>query len=211
MLYGHRRPVSYITWSHDDNQLLTCGEEETVRRWDVASGKCQHVYQLNGTQPDLGLVSCEWAPDGKSIYSGVHDKKIIKWDPEGKEVQVLPGHRTMRIADLYITSDGKELITVCDESRILLLNLTSNSARYIVEDRPIVSCTLSEDNQSLLVSLLDERLKLWNIAGPTNTFTDFTGHKRSRFVVRACFGGVKERFIAGGSEDSQVYHRCLLH
>ncbi|XP_073281506.1 WD repeat-containing protein 26 homolog [Primulina huaijiensis] len=207
-LSGHEKPVSYISWSRDDNQLLTCGEEETVRRWDVASGECQHTYRVTDTEPDLRLVSCEWAPDGKSIYSGVDDKRIIMWDPEGKEVEFLPGHRTMRISDLCVTSNGKELITVCDQSRILLFELMSKSARYIIEDQPVVSCTLSQDNKSLLVSLLDERLQLWNIACPMATIrflNDFRGHKRSRFVVRSCFGGVKERFIASGSEDSQVY------
>ncbi|KZV16626.1 WD repeat-containing protein 26-like [Dorcoceras hygrometricum] len=222
-LSGHEKPVSYISWSHDDNQLLTCGEEETVKRWDVASGECQHTYEISGRidlglvscecqhtyeingRIDLGLVSCEWAPDGKSIYSGVNDKRIIMWDPEGNLVECLPTHGTMRIADLRITSDGKQLITVCDRRTILLLELISNSARYIVEDQEIVCCTLSEDNQCLLVGLRDERIRLWNIAGGTGVLNEFRGHKRARFVVRPCFGGIKEKFIASGSEDSQVY------
>ncbi|XP_073153924.1 WD repeat-containing protein 26 homolog [Henckelia pumila] len=205
-LSGHEKPVTYISWRHDDNQLLTCGEEETIRRWDVASGECLHVYRINGTEPHLGLVSCEWVPDGKSILSGVNDQRIMMWDAEGKGLEFLAGLRTMRISDLCITSDGKELVTVCDKNKIILLELMTNSARILVEEQPIVCFTLSEDNQSLLVSLLDERLKLWNIAAGTNEIsTEFRGHKRTRFVVRSCFGGVKERFIASGSEDSQVY------
>lgn len=39
----------------------------------------------------------------------------------------------------------------------------------------------------------------------------YTGHNQGRFVVRACFAGPQEQFVASGSEDSQVYiwHRHL--
>ncbi|KAG4169367.1 hypothetical protein ERO13_A12G086100v2 [Gossypium hirsutum] len=37
-LSGHQKPVSSVSWSPDDHQLLTCGVEEVVRRWDAPSG-----------------------------------------------------------------------------------------------------------------------------------------------------------------------------
>ncbi|KAI3457676.1 hypothetical protein Pfo_014339 [Paulownia fortunei] len=200
-LSGHQKPVSYISWSHDDDQLLTCGVEEGIRRWDIASGECLHIYEKSG----VGLVSCAWAPDGKSIFSGVTDRSISMWDLEGKELECWKGQRTVRIADLGITMDGKELVTVCKETMILLFGWETNSEKFIEEDQPIISFALSEDNKFLLVSLLNEELHLWNIDGCTRLVAKYKGHKRSRFVVRSCFGGLEQAFIASGSEDSQVY------
>ncbi|KAH6780971.1 transducin family protein / WD-40 repeat family protein [Perilla frutescens var. hirtella] len=200
-LHGHQKPVSCISWSPDDNQLLTCGVEEVVRRWDVDSGESLHMYEKSG----LGLVSCAWAPDGKSIFLGVTDKSISMWDLEGKELECWRGQRTLRIADLGITSNTKELISVCKETIILLFGWESKSERFIEEEQIITSFSLSEDGKFLLLSLWNEELHLWNIDGCPRLIAKYKGHKRSRYVVQSCFGGLDHAFIASGSEDSQVY------
>ncbi|KAK6157923.1 hypothetical protein DH2020_012171 [Rehmannia glutinosa] len=196
-LSGHRKPVSYISWSPEDDQLLTCGVDETIRRWDIASGECHHIYQKTG----LGLVSCAWAPNGKSIFSGTTDKSISMWNLEGNELECWRGQRTTRIADLGITMDGKELITVCKETTIMLFGWETKFEKFIEEDQPIISFALSEDKKFLLVSLLNEELHLWNIDGSTRLIAKYKGHKRSCFVVRPCFGGLEQSFIVSGSED----------
>ncbi|KAL0400213.1 UNVERIFIED_CONTAM: WD repeat-containing protein 26 [Sesamum radiatum] len=200
-LSGHQRPVSYISWSADDDQLLTCGVEETVRRWDISSGECLHIYEKRG----LGLVSCAWAPDGKSIFCGVTDKSISMWDLEGNELECWKGQRTTRIADLGISTDGKELVTVCKETTILLFGWETISEKFIKEDQFITSFALSADSKFLLVSLFNGELHLWNIDGCIRLIAKYKGHKRSRFVVRSCFGGLEQAFVASGSEDSQVH------
>ncbi|KAL9144938.1 hypothetical protein ABFS82_13G007900 [Erythranthe guttata] len=200
-LSGHQKPVSYISWSPDNDQLLTCGVEEAIKRWDIASGECLHTYEKRG----LGLVSCTWAPDGKSIFSGVSDKSISMWDLEGKELKCWRGQKTTMIADIGMTADGKELVTVCKETVILLFGWETESEKTIVEDHPIISFALSEDKKFLLVSLLNGELHVWNIDGCTRLVAKYKGHKRTRFVVRSCFGGLEQAFIASGSEDSQVY------
>ncbi|KAL2458286.1 transducin family protein/WD-40 repeat family protein [Forsythia ovata] len=200
-LPGHQKPVSYISWSPDDAQLLTCGVEEAMRRWDVTSGECLYIYEKSG----LGFISCGWAPDGKRIFSGVTDKSISMWDLDGREVECWKGQRTSRISDLGITRDGKQLITVCKETTILLFGWESQSEKLIEEGQNIVSFALSEDSKFLLVSLLNQEIHLWNIEGAIKLVAKFKGHKHSRFVLKSCFGGLDQAFIASGSEDSQVY------
>ncbi|KAK4372973.1 hypothetical protein RND71_008357 [Anisodus tanguticus] len=198
---GHQKPVSYMSWSPDDHQLLTCGVEEVVRRWDVESGECIHIYEKNG----LGLISCGWAPDGKRILCGVTDKSISMWDLQGKELECWKGRRTIRISDLGITSDGKHVVSVCKDNMILLFGWESKAEKVIQEDQTITSFVLSTDNKYLLVSLLNQEIHLWDIEGTVKLISKYNGHKRSRFVLRSCFGGLDQAFIASGSEDSQVY------
>ncbi|KAI7728355.1 hypothetical protein M8C21_027143 [Ambrosia artemisiifolia] len=200
-LTGHQKPVSSISWSPDDSQILTCGVEEVVRRWDVSSGECLHVYEKGL----LGLISCTWSPDGKCVFSGSTDKSIVIWDLDGKEIECLKGQKTIKTSDLQITSDGILIITICKETTILLIDRESKSERCIEEEQMIVAFTLSRDNKYLLVSLVNEELHLWSIEGRIRVVAKFKGHKRSRFIVRACFGGLEQAFIASGSEDSQVY------
>nr|XP_043623987.1 WD repeat-containing protein 26 homolog [Erigeron canadensis]XP_043623988.1 WD repeat-containing protein 26 homolog [Erigeron canadensis] len=200
ILIGHQKPVSCVSWSPDDDQILTCGVEEVIRRWDVCSGKCIQVYEksLNGS------ISCSWSPDGKLILAGLTDKSIIMWDSDGKEIDCLRGQKTLKISDLQLTSDGR-LITICTEKTILVHDRESGTERCIKEDQMIVSFTLSADHKFLLVSLVNEELHLWSIQGHIQLVSKYRGHRRSRFIVRACFGGFQQGFIASGSEDSQVY------
>uniref|UniRef100_A0A5B7BKZ1 Putative Transducin family protein / WD-40 repeat family protein isoform 2 n=1 Tax=Davidia involucrata TaxID=16924 RepID=A0A5B7BKZ1_DAVIN len=200
-LSGHQKPVSHVSWSPDDHQLLTCGVEEAVRCWDVCSGECLHVYEKGG----LGLLSCAWSPDGKWIFSGVTDKSICMWDLDGKELECWKGQRTVRISDLEVTSNGKWIITICRESAILLLDRETKTEKFIEEDQTITSFSLSRDDKCLLVSLLNQEIHLWNVEGDIKLVAKYKGHKRSRFVVRSCFGGLEQTFVASGSEDSQVY------
>ncbi|XP_041006949.1 WD repeat-containing protein 26 homolog [Juglans microcarpa x Juglans regia] len=200
-LCGHQKPVCAASWSPDDHELLTCGLEEVIRRWDVSSGECLHVYE----KADSGLVSCGWFPDGKWIFSGVNDKSICLWQLDGRELQCWKGQRTLRISDLEITNDGKQIISICRENVILLHNREANTERLIEEDQTVTSFSLSRDNRFLLVNLLDQEIHLWNIDGDLKLVAKYKGHKRARFVIRSCFGGLAQAFIASGSEDSQVY------
>lgn len=199
-LSGHQKSVSCVSWSSDDQQLLTCGVEEVVRCWDVSSGNCLHVYEKAG----LGLVSCAWHPDGKWIFSGANDKSVCMWELDGKEIECWKGQRTLKISDMEVTSDGKQIITMCKESAILLLDRVQKEERFIEEDQTITSFSLSGDSKFLLVNLLNQEIHLWNIDGDVKLVAKYKGHKRARFVIRSCFGGLEQAFIASGSEDSQV-------
>ncbi|KAI4330783.1 hypothetical protein MLD38_029036 [Melastoma candidum] len=200
-LAGHQKPIASVSWSHDDRQLLTCGVEETVRRWDVSSGECLHVYEKTGH----GIISCGWLPSGNSIIYGVNDRSICMCDLDGRELECWKGPRTLKISDLEITNDGRQIISICKETAILLLDREARAERFIEESQAITSFALSKDNRFLLVNLLNQEIHLWSLQGDPRIIAKYKGHKRTRFVIRSCFGGLNQAFIASGSEDSQVY------
>ncbi|KAJ8631329.1 hypothetical protein MRB53_024652 [Persea americana] len=200
-LTGHQKPVMSVTWSPDDHQILTCGLEEAVRRWNVSSGACLQVYEKAG----LGLISCGWFPDGKHILTGVTDKSICMWDLDGKEMECWKGQRTLKISDMAVTTDGKKIISMCRETAILLLDMEAKTEGLLEEDQTITSFSLSRDDKFLLVNLINQEIHLWSIEGNPRRVAKYKGHKRTRFVIRSCFGGFEQAFIASGSEDSQVY------
>ncbi|XP_065868659.1 WD repeat-containing protein 26 homolog [Euphorbia lathyris] len=200
-LKGHQKAVLTISWSPDDKQLLTCGQEEVIRRWDASSGECIHIYEKVG----VGLVSCGWFPDGRGIFAGMTDKSICLWDLEGKELECWKGQKTLRISDMAITDDGKSIISMCRDTAVLLLDREVKFERLIEEEETITSFSLSKDNKFLLVNLINQVIHLWNIEGNPKIVSKYKGHTRSRFIIRSCFGGFEQAFIASGSEDSQVY------
>ncbi|KAG0453971.1 hypothetical protein HPP92_025275 [Vanilla planifolia] len=47
ILEGHTKPISIMAWSPDDSMLLTCGNREVLKLWDVDSGKCRHTFNTS--------------------------------------------------------------------------------------------------------------------------------------------------------------------
>ncbi|KAL0648364.1 hypothetical protein Bca4012_046655 [Brassica carinata] len=200
-LVGHQKPVTAVLWSPDDSQVLTCGAEEVIRRWDVDSGDCLDTYEKGG----IGPISCGWYSDGKGVIAGMTDRSICMWDLDGREMECWKGQRTQKVSDIAMTDDGKWLVSVCKDSVISLFDREATVERLIEEEETITSFSLSNDNKYVLVNLLNQEIRLWSIEGDPKIVTRYKGHKRSRFLIRSCFGGYEQGFIASGSEDSQVY------
>ena len=127
------------------------------------------------------------------------------WDLDGKELECWKGQRTLQISDLEIASNGNQIMSICKDTAILLFDREAKAEKFIEEDHTITSFSLSRDCRFLLVNLLNQEIHLWNIEGEAKFIAKYKGHKRERFIIRSCFGGFEEAFIASGSEDSQVY------
>lgn len=199
-LVGHEKPVVMVLWSPDDKQVATCGENEVIRSWDVESGEFIQSYERNG----VGTVSCGWFHDGSGIIAGMTDRSICLWNLDGTELVHEQGPREQKLSDVAMTTDGKWLVSVDRVHVISLFNRETRAVRLITEEDMITSFSLSKNNKHLLINLITQKIHVWNIEGQPYKCFEYNGHKRSRFIIRSCFGGYEDSFIASGSEDSQV-------
>ncbi|KAL0792197.1 hypothetical protein Bca101_063574 [Brassica carinata] len=205
-LVGHARPVVAVLWSPNDQQVITCGENEVIKRWDAVSGECVQTYG----RVDVGSISCGWFHDGSGIIGAMSDRRIYLWSLGGAEIEHEQEQRAQKISDVAMTSDGEWIVSVGKEQHeISLFSRETRDERVVQlhEEDMITSFSLSRDNRLLLIDLASQAIQLWCIAGEQPfKVEEFDGrHKRSRLVIRSCFGGYDEDFIASGSEDSQVY------
>lgn len=204
-LRSHENPVSFVAWSPDDTVLLTCGNGEVLKLWDVETGTCKHTFGDHG----FIVSSCAWFPDSKRIVCGSSDpeKGICMWDCHGNEIKAWRGMRMPKILDLAVTPDGKHLITIFSDKELRILNLVTNAERPILEEHTITSLSISGDSKFFIVNLNSQEIHMWDVAGKWDTPLKYTGHEQHKYVIRSCFGGLNSAFIASGSENSQV---CFL-
>lgn len=203
VLRSHKNPVSFVAWSPDDTMLLTCGNLEVLKLWDVETGTCKHTFGNDG----FTVSSCAWFPDSKRLVCGSSDPKkgIYMWDCEGNEIKAWKGMRMPKVLDLAVTPDGENLISIFSDKDIRILNLSNSSERVISEEHSITSLSVAGDNKSLIVNLNSQEIHLWDITEKVMKPRKYNGHKQQKYVIRSCFGGLNSMFIASGSEDSKVY------
>jgi WD40 repeat protein len=93
---GHTDEVRGVAYTPDSATLATCGDDSTVRLWDVATGRMIRKLREvaldrpgNATAYDVAI-----SPDGRWLASAWGDHRIRLWGlPDGREPVVLMGHR----------------------------------------------------------------------------------------------------------------------
>ncbi|KAK6937702.1 WD40 repeat [Dillenia turbinata] len=207
-LRSHQNPVSFVAWSPDDTMLLTCGNVEVAKLWDVEVGTCLRTFGDQG----FTVSSCAWFPDSKRLVCGSSnpEKGIYMWDCEGNEIKKWKGTRMPKVLDLAVTPDGEYLISIFSDKEIRILNVNTNAERVISEEHPITSLSVSTDSNFLIVNLNSQEIHMWDVAGKWEKPLKYLGHKQHKYVIRSCFGGLNCSFIASGSEDSQTPVACKL-
>lgn len=88
-------------------------------------------------------------------------------------------------------------------------DVASPNVRLIDINDTITSINLSRDGDYLLanISMVKPRIECWHL--PTGESRGkYRGHEQRNFIIRPVFGGLNERLVLCGSEDSSI---CIWH
>src|SRR5262249_49081397 len=144
---GHTHAIEGLALSRDGHWLASCGDQGTVRLWDVATGKVKHT--LTGHKGMLFAVV--FSPDGKHLASAGFDTTVRLWSvADGKSTAVLTGH-TRPVQSLAWSPDGKTLASCGHEGDVRLWNPDGKLRAKLVRQEPrSVGLAFSADSRKLL-------------------------------------------------------------
>jgi WD40 repeat protein len=103
--------------------MLTCGQDNTVRLWDVAKGSL--LLKLAGPDGNQTMQAAFFTPSGSHVIAVTRDGTLRWWSATGSPMTSIDvGDR--QVAALAVSPDGAAVATGGESGTIQLWNLTGN-------------------------------------------------------------------------------------
>src|SRR5262249_11187183 len=110
---NERGRISSIAFS-PNGQVLACGAGHEIRIYNFRAESAARVVATH----DADVTALAIAPNGKALYSGSHDKTVMRIDPAtGTEAWRTPGYWE-QVNSVAIAPDGALIATGSSDQRI---------------------------------------------------------------------------------------------
>ncbi len=195
---GHEGAVIAVAYSPDGKFLLSGGEDQTLKLWDVASGK--EVRTFTGHRGTVTSVA--FSPGGSLAASGSDDSTVRLWEvASGHELKATESFG-WKVTSVAFSPDGKFVASAGDDNQVKLWALpkVERVRAFAGHGWRVTSVAFSPDGIFSLTGSEDDSLKLWDVAKGQEVRTFRNGLANVTCVAFSPDG----RFGLSGGRDKAV-------
>ena len=170
---GHALYVNSVAFSPDGKFALSGSFDNTMRLWNVATGKEMRCFSGHTAV----VASVAFSPDGRYALSGSWDKTLRLWDVKtGKHLRRIVGHKDM-VDSVTFSPDGQYALSGSKDKTLRLWDVTTgkNIRSFDGHKDTVNSVAFSPDGKFALSGSEDKTLRLWDVA-TGKEIRSFTGH-----------------------------------
>ncbi len=196
--FGHTAPVESVAFSPDGKYIISGSQDNTIRLWDVLTGKEIRVFK--GHYDDVTSVA--FSPDRKFVLSGSQDNTIRLWDVlTGKKIRFFKGHYD-DVTCVTFSPDGKYVMSGSDDNTARIWDVqTGKEIRVFRRYRwTVTSVAFSPDGKLTVLGGKDSTVRLWDVQ-TGKEIRVFKGHK---YDVTSVAFSPDGKFVLSGSDDSTI-------
>jgi glutamine cyclotransferase len=197
-LDGHTQEVRGVAFSADGRLGVSGGLDDTVRVWDLTTGK--ELKTIKGHTKQVWNVG--FHPNGRQVFSSSWDATVRLWDIKtGEEVKRFT--HPIDVNGLAVSRDGKYLLTGCDDQQMRLWEAGTGQEvrKYGGPTRFVYGVAFSNDGRHVACGSVDQSARVYDLATGQLVKT-FSGHNNSVTAVAFSPDG-RHLFSCGDSAAHQ--------
>ena len=195
---GHSNAIGSVAFSPDGKTIVTGSGDDTLKLWDVASGRLLRIF----TGHSKRVSSVAFSPSGKMLVSASFDKTLRLWDiVSGQVLRTCSGHSGF-VTSVNFSPDGKMIVSGSKDETVKLWDVAScRLLRVFTGHSDIIRSVAFSPDGKMVVSGGDGQkpLKLWNVANGRE-LQSFAGH--SSGVVTVAFSPDGKKVMSGCWDDT---------
>jgi predicted NACHT family NTPase len=162
-LDGHTDWVKTVAFTPDGRYLLSGSWDQSVRLWEVASGKEVRCFATH----ESGMHCVAFSPDGCLALSGNWDNSLRLWDVRtGKEKLCFTGHTGM-VNSIAFSPDGRRAVSGGWDHTVRVWDVQTGKLvhRFLGHTNEITSVAFAPDGRQVLSGGHDGTVRLWDVIG----------------------------------------------
>jgi small GTP-binding protein len=186
-----------MSFSPDGRYALTGSADNTLRFWEMASGRALSVLRGHAS----AVYDVAFSPDGRHGLSGSADGTVRLWNLEGGlTVHALTGHDA-DVLSVTFSPDGHRLLSGSGDATVRLWEAESGKQLCLLQGTTMVfSVAFSPDARCALAGYGDGTVRLWDL-GSGRAMQTLEGHDARVLSVAFSPDG---QHVLSGSADSTV-------
>ncbi|MCP4697260.1 MAG: WD40 repeat domain-containing protein [Gammaproteobacteria bacterium] len=190
--------VSSVAFAPDGSRALSSGgEDNTIRLWDLSSGKLLRTFKGHA---DL-VSSAGFSPDGGSALSGSRDKTMRLWDVEsGKVLRTFKGHSGF-VRSVAFSADGRRVLSGSSDKTVRLWDVENGKLLHTLkgDSNTVLAVSLSPSGLRALSGSADTTVRLWDL-NEGQLLRTFNAH--SDLVLSVDFSPDGQYALSGSSDTT---------
>jgi hypothetical protein len=196
---GHTRQVQSADISRDGKFIVSGGDDDDLRFWDIATGKEIKTFKGHTNQ----VWSVNFSPDGKYIVSTGEDQSVRLWDVANvKEQKTFAGH-TAIVNRVIFTPDGKRALSVSDDHSVRLwdIDMGKEIMQFAGHQKAVWGASFTKDGSQLVTAGEDNLAIVWDVK-TAKALQKYHGHTDIVFTVAVSPDG---KFAVSGGGDKVLH------
>ena len=158
-LRGHGGPVRAITVSADGKIVVTGSFDESVIRWNAATGSALGV--LRGHEGSVNIVAM--LGDGRLATAG-QDGRILLWGEDSAPLAALEGH-SAPVSSLAVSPDGRTIASASWDQTVRIWPLDGNKPRILEGHAGNVNAVAFTPDGRVISAGYDGTIRIWPESG----------------------------------------------